>query len=171
MDSGAIGTVIELRPACLPDDLQRVRQMFRAYAESLGFDLCFQNFEDELANLPGKYAPPKGQLILAWAGNQPVGCVALRPVDTSTGEMKRLYVQPDQRGQHLGHRLAERICQEARVAGYQRICLDTLPSMTSALQLYEALGFKPVDPYVFNPLEGAIFLGLDLNTLAQPADQ
>lgn len=169
MDSGAFGTVIELRPARLPDDLPLVRQLFRAYAEGLGFDLCFQNFEEELATLPGKYAPPKGRLILAWAGDQAIGCVALRPVDASTGEMKRLYVQPGQRGQRLGRLLAERICLEAREAGYQRICLDTLPTMTSALQLYKALGFQPVEPYVFNPLDGAIFLGLDLSRSPTPA--
>jgi len=169
MEPGASGTVIALWPARLPDDLPLVRQLFLAYAEGLGFDLCFQNFEDELATLPGKYAPPLGRLILAWNGDFAIGCVALRPVDASTGEMKRLYVRPGQRGQHLGRRLAERICQEAREAGYQRIFLDTLPTMTAALQLYEALGFIPVAPYVFNPLEGAIFLGLDLTAPPSPA--
>jgi GNAT superfamily N-acetyltransferase len=172
MDSGAFGAVIELCPARLPNDLPQVRQLFRAYAESLAFRQCFQSFEDELATLPGKYAAPKGRLILAWAGDQTTGCVALRPVDATTAEMKRLFVQPDQRGQHLGRRLAERICREAREAGYQRICLETLPTMTSALQLYEALGFKPVEPYVVNPPDGAIFLGLDLTSpLPQPTDQ
>lgn len=160
--------MIELRPARLPDDLPLVRQLFLAYAEGLGFDLCFQNFEDELATLPGKYAHPLGRLILAWDGDVAIGCVALRPVDAQTGEMKRLYAKPAYRGQRLGRRLAERICQEAREAGYQRICLDTLPTMTSALQLYESLGFKPVKPYVFNPLDGAIFLGLDLTGSASP---
>jgi ribosomal protein S18 acetylase RimI-like enzyme len=172
MDSGAFGAVNELRPARLPDDLPRVRQLFPAYAENLEFHLCFKNFDDELATLPGKYAAPMGRLILAWAGDQASGCVALRPVDATTAEMKRLYVHPGQRGQHLGRRLAEHICREAREAGYQRICLETLPAMTSALQLYEALGFKPVEPYVVNPLDGAIFLGLDLiGHLPQPTDQ
>lgn len=170
MDSGAFGTMIELHPACLPDDLPRVRQLFRAYAENLEFRLCFQNFENELATLPGKYAAPLGRLILAWAGDQAIGCVALRPVDATTAEMKRLYVQPVQRGQQVGRRLAERICREAREAGYQRICLETLPAMTSALPLYETMGFKPVEPYVANPMDGAIFLGLDLIGSSSPAN-
>jgi GNAT superfamily N-acetyltransferase len=170
MDSGAFGTIIELRSACLPDDLPPARQLFRAYAENPEFHLCFQNFEDELATLPGNYAAPMGRLILAWAGDQAIGCVALRPVDATTAEMKRLYVQLNQRGQHLGRRLAERICREAREAGYQRICLETLPAMTSALPLYETMGFKPVKPYVVNPLDSAIFLRLDLSRSPTPAN-
>lgn len=160
--------MIVLKPARPPDDLAVVRQLFVAYADGLGFKLCFQNFDDELATLPGKYAPPLGRLILAWDGDQAVGCVALRPVDAQTAEMKRLYVRPAYRAQKLGRLLAERICQEARTAGYRRICLDTLPTMTSALRLYEALGFKPVAPYVFNPLGGAIFLGLDITQPPAP---
>jgi len=154
--------MIEIRPADLPADVPAVRQLFREYADGLGIDLCFQDFETELASLPGKYAPPEGRLLLAWDGDRAVGCVALRPIDGQTCEMKRLYVQPGVRGQQLGRRLAERVCREARDAGYRRICLDTLPSMSSAVQLYARLGFRPIEPYVFNPIEGAIFLGLDL---------
>ena len=154
--------MIEISPATLPGDLPVVRQLFREYAEGLGIDLGFQDFEGELTSLPGKYAPPQGRLILAWDDGKPVGCVALRPIDGEACEMKRLYVQSRVRGAQLGRRLAQRICDEARDAGYRRMCLDTLPTMSSAGRIYSALGFKPIEPYVFNPIEGAIFLGLEL---------
>jgi len=154
--------MIEIRPAESPRDLPVVRQLFREYAAGLGIDLCFQDFETELATLPGKYAPPEGRLMLAWDGTQAVGCVALRSLKDGACEMKRLYARPAVRGQQVGRRLAERICHEAREAGYRRICLDTLPGMAAAVQLYSALGFRPCEPYVFNPIEGAIFLSLDL---------
>ena len=154
--------VTEIRPAELPRDLDVVRSLFREYGESLRIDLCFQNFEAELAELPAKYEPPKGRLLLAWSGAGAVGCVALRPIAGPTCEMKRLYVRPEARGERLGHRLAERVCEEARNAGYSRICLDTLPTMSAALKLYAAMGFKPIEPYVYNPIPGAIFLALGL---------
>ena len=154
--------MIEIRPADFDGDLVVVRQLFREYAKSLEIDLCFQNFEDELASLPGKYTPPEGRMLLAWDANDVLGCVALRPIVAASCEMKRLYIKPPARGQRLGHQLAERICQEAREAGYRRICLDTLPTMTAAVQLYRSLGFKPIEPYIFNPVDGAIFLGLEL---------
>lgn len=146
-------------PAC---DLALVRLLFREYAQSIEVDLCFQNFEEELASLPGKYALPHGRLLLAFNVGQAIGCVALRPIDSDTCEMKRLYVQPQARGLQLGTGLVQRICKEARDAGYRRICLDTLPSMTSAIQLYKSMGFKAIGPYVFNPVQGALFLGMDL---------
>jgi GNAT superfamily N-acetyltransferase len=152
----------DIRPAEVPQDLNEVRSLFREYAESLGFDLCFQDFEAELAALPGKYRPPRGRLLIAWSGIEAVGCVALRPLEGTACEMKRLYVRPQARGEQLGRRLAERICQEALSAGYSRICLDTLPTMAAAQKLYAAMGFKPIGPYVFNPVPGAIFLALDL---------
>jgi len=152
----------DIRPADLPRDLPVVRGLFEEYASSLGIDLAFQGFESELADLPGKYRPPGGRLLLAWNGARAVGCVALRPLDARTGEMKRLYVRPEARGEQLGRRLAERICREAREAGYARICLDTLPMMASAQSLYESLGFLPTEPYVFNPIPGTKFLALDL---------
>lgn len=152
----------EIRFAELPGDVPVVCRLFREYAESLGIDLCFQDFEKELASLPGKYSPPRGRLMLAWQNDEAVGCVALRPIDGEHCEMKRLYVKPEARAQRLGCRLVERICFEARAAGYRRMCLDTLPSMSSAIHLYAALGFRPIEPYVFNPVEGAIFLCLDL---------
>lgn len=158
---------IEIRPAASPRDLELVRGLFREYADGLGIDLCFQDFDAELAGLPGKYSAPAGRLLLAWrrdadGGETAVGCVALRAVDAATCEMKRLYLRPGLRGAQLGRRLAERIIAEARAAGYARICLDTLPSMSAAIGLYTALGFKSIEPYVYNPIPGALFLGLDL---------
>lgn len=154
--------MIEIRRAETDADLVQVSQLFREYADSLGIDLDFQGFEDELATLPGKYSSPAGSLLLARRNSEALGCVALRPLSNRVCEMKRLYVRPAARGEQLGRRLAERICEEARGAGYARICLDTLPTMAPARKLYESLGFKPIDPYVFNPVEGAIFLGLEL---------
>ena len=154
--------MIDIRPARFPHDCDLVRELFREYAAGLGIDLAFQDFEAELAALPGKYAPPGGQVLLAWEGEGAVGCVAMRPVDGGTCEMKRLYVRPAVRGTRLGRALAGRICMEARAAGYARICLDTLPSMGAAVGLYTTLGFKPIEPYVYNPIPGAIFLGLAL---------
>lgn len=158
---------IEIRPAAFPRDLELVRALFREYADGLGIDLCFQDFDAELAGLPGKYSPPAGRLLLAWRGDADegetaVGCVALRAVNENTCEMKRLYLRPGLRGTQLGRRLAERIVAEARAAGYARICLDTLPSMSAAIALYTALGFKPIEAYVYNPIPGALFLGLEL---------
>jgi ribosomal protein S18 acetylase RimI-like enzyme len=155
-----------IRPVELPGDLAAVRSLFREYAEGLGIDLGFQDFEAELAALPGKYEVPAGRLLLAWRGGEAVGCVALRPLSGSDAgaccEMKRLYVRPYVRGEQLGRRLAERICQEAREAGYSHIRLDTLPTMTAAVKLYTALGFTPTAPYVFNPIPGAMFLEREL---------
>ena len=151
-----------IRPAEFPRDLRLVRDLFREYADGLGIDLCFQNFEAELAALPGQYAPPAGRLLLAFGDGQAAGCVALRPLTDGACEMKRLYVRPAARGQHLGLSLAQRLCAEARDAGYRRMCLDTLPQMGAAVRLYASLGFRPIEPYVFNPIEGAMFLGLDL---------
>jgi ribosomal protein S18 acetylase RimI-like enzyme len=152
----------EIRLAEIPQDLEAVRSLFREYAASLNVDLCFQNFEAELAGLPGKYDLPQGRLLLAWSGTEALGCVALRPLKGVACEMKRLYVRPQARGEQLGRRLAERICEEARSAGYTRICLDTIPAMTAAIALYKSLGFKPIEPYIFNPVPGAIYLALEL---------
>lgn len=153
---------IEVRNAELPRDLDVTRELFREYSQGLGIDLCFQGFEAELAQLPGKYAAPKGTILLAWQADKALACVAMRPVDESNCEMKRLYVRPEARSLKLGRRLVDRIIAEARQAGYRRICLDTMPSMTAAIGLYATLGFTPIGPYVFNPVEGALFLGLDL---------
>lgn len=154
--------MIDIRPAAFPADLPTVRELFAEYAEGLGIDLTFQDFQTEMVRLPGKYAAPKGRVLLAWKAERPVGCVALRPIDDTRCEMKRLYVRQEARSLQLGRRLAERICEEARSIGYRQICLDTLPTMNAAIHLYTALGFQPIAPYVYNPVEGAIFLGRTL---------
>jgi ribosomal protein S18 acetylase RimI-like enzyme len=151
-------TAVQIRPAVFPDDLATVTTLFHEYADSLETDLCFQGFAAELAALPGKYAAPSGTLLLAWRGGQAVGCIAMRPLANGDCEMKRLYVRPAGRGQQLGRQLVARVCACARAAGHARICLDTLPSMTTAIALYTALGFQAVDPYVFNPVPGTLFL-------------
>jgi ribosomal protein S18 acetylase RimI-like enzyme len=154
--------MVVIRPARFPQDLESVRAIFREYADSLGFDLCFQGFESELAGLPGKYAEPQGRVLLAEDDGQIAGCVAMRPLDDSACEMKRLYVRPAGRGRHLGRRLATAICGQAKEAGYQRMRLDTLASMHAAQALYRSLGFRPIAAYVFNPLEGATYMELEL---------
>jgi ribosomal protein S18 acetylase RimI-like enzyme len=151
-----------IRLADLPGDLAVLRALLREYEAGLDVDLCFQGFDAELAGLPGRYAPPAGRILLAWSGGEAVGCVALRPLDGGACEMKRLYVRPGARGGRFGRQLAERVVREARAAGYSRICLDTLPSMAAAQRLYEALGFEPTEPYVFNPVPGARFMALEL---------
>jgi predicted N-acetyltransferase YhbS len=128
----------------------------------LGVDLSFQDVQSELRDLPGKYKSPQGRVVLALRDGQVLGCVALRPFNGRIAEMKRLYVRPAGRGQQLGKRLAERVCQIAREIGYSRIRLDTLPDMMAAQQLYTALGFKPISAYVFNPVAGTQFMELDL---------
>jgi predicted N-acetyltransferase YhbS len=153
-------TIRTLMPA---DDMEPVRVLFREYAASLGFDLCFQNFEQELAELPGQYAPPSGCLLLATVGNEPAGCVALKKLGNGMAEMKRLYVRGPYRGTGLGRTLAGQIIREAKRLGYQTIRLDTIPSvMSSAVVLYRSLGFRDILAYCFNPVPGALFLELRL---------
>jgi putative acetyltransferase len=144
-------------------DLQSARELFREYEAALGIDLCFQSFEQELAELPGKYEPPDGRLILAIDAARPAGCIALRKIDDTTCEMKRLFVRPAFRGTGLGRQLAERIVLEARDQGYGRMRLDTISGkMDPAIELYRSLGFREIEPYYDSPVTETLFLELVL---------
>jgi ribosomal protein S18 acetylase RimI-like enzyme len=145
------------------EEIDRARKLFEEYATGLGIDLCFQSFDKELAELPGRYVPPAGRLLIAIDENQAAGCVALRRIADGVCEMKRLYVRPGFRGTGLGHTLAEAIILAAREIGYQRLRLDTLPGkMDRAIAMYRSLGFKEIGPYYDNPVEGALFMELEL---------
>lgn len=145
-----------------PEQLPTIHALFVEYAASLDFDLCFQDFDQELAHLPGDYAPPRGRLLLATAEGHAVGCVGLRPLAEGACEMKRLYVQPAARGRGIGRALAETVITEAARLGYARMLLDTVPSMQAAIALYRDLGFRPTAPYRPNPVPGALFFELSL---------
>jgi GNAT superfamily N-acetyltransferase len=139
--------------------IQHVRQLFREYAASLSFTLCFQGFEEQLASLPGKYGAPHGRLLVATGKDgAALGCFGLRPLDESTAEIKRLYVRPAFRGDGTGRKLMEYVLDEAKSIGYRRVPLDTVASMVEANRLYDALGFREIVPYCENPLPGARFL-------------
>jgi ribosomal protein S18 acetylase RimI-like enzyme len=151
-------TQAESRP-----QIAQAHELFLEYAHSLGFSLCFQNFDDELEGLPGDYAPPDGRLLLADYENQLAGCVALHKIDLTICEMKRLYLRPQFRGKGLGRMLAERIIAEARQIGYRRMRLDTVkPIMNDAVEMYRRLGFKEIAPYRPNPIAGAMYMELEL---------
>lgn len=145
------------------DKLDDIKTLFREYQESLGLDLCFQNFEDELATLPGKYSRPGGRLYLASVEGNAAGCIALRGLDDGCCEMKRLYVRGKFRGLKLGQALVEKIIADAREIGYSRMVLDTYAeTMKSAVALYRGFGFSETEPYYNNPHEGVLFLSLEL---------
>ena len=148
---------VTIAPAARPGEIEQVRDLFVEYANGLGVDLCFQSFAEELAGLPGKYTPHLGNLWLATVDGQPAGCVAVRPLEPSIAELKRLYVRPAYRGLKLGRQLTEVALAFAHSAGYSRIRLDTLPSMTSAQALYRSLGFEMIEPYCANPICGATY--------------
>jgi ribosomal protein S18 acetylase RimI-like enzyme len=152
-----------------PETIAIVRQLFEEYAASLEIDLGFQNFGEELAGLPGDYVPPAGGLLLGLDDTGPVGCVAFRPLEPGVAEMKRLYVRPTARGGGWGRRLAERVVSDARVAGYERMRLDSLPTMRSALGLYLGMGFRDIAPYRHSPVPGTRFLELDLRQTLRPS--
>jgi GNAT superfamily N-acetyltransferase len=164
-----------IRRARSSDDLESARNLFVEYARSIKIDLCFQDFEHELATLPGAYAPPDGRLLLAGGPEGDFGCIALRPLAAgcgcgspsmassgATGEVKRLYVQPTRRGEGWGERLARRILAEGRVIGYRELKLDTLAWMSEARALYARLGFRECAPYYDNPLPGVVYMALAL---------
>lgn len=140
------------------DEMETVRALFREYERFLRVDLCFQGFAEELATLPGRYAPPQGRLLLAQESERVAGCVALRPLqEEGACEMKRLFVRPAYRGQGLGRMLAQRIIHEAITAGYTMMRLDTLGTLERAMQIYAALGFQRCAPYYANPLPGVVY--------------
>jgi GNAT superfamily N-acetyltransferase len=139
------------------------RELFLEYGKSLGFNLCFQSFEQELAGLPGDYAPPEGVLLLAEYDGTLAGCVALHKLEAHVCEMKRLYLRPQFRGKGAGHVLAETVIWEARAIGYRRMRLDTVePVMQDAVALYRHLGFTEIAAYRPNPIPGAMYMELEL---------
>jgi carbonic anhydrase len=153
---------MEIVPVTGAEQLAEVRQLFQEYWDSFGFTPCFQNFGEELENLPGAYAPPGGRLALARNEGQAAGCAALRPIDATRCEAKRLYVRPAFRGSGLGRALMQWLFAEARAAGYRELYGDTMPVMQQALAMYERMGFERVGPYGDHPTEGAIYIRLAL---------
>ena len=152
----------QIAPATTGTDVESARALLLEYAGSLGFDLGFQGFQAEVRDLPGEYAPPRGALLLAREAGRPIGCVALRPLDRETCELKRLYVRPEARRTGVGRRLVEAIVEEAVRLGYRWLRLDTVPSMDAARALYRSLGFREIEPYRVNPIPGTAYLELEL---------
>jgi putative acetyltransferase len=146
-----------------PAQIAQARELFLEYGKSLGFSLCFQSFDQELAGLPGDYSPPDGRLLLAEYERQLAGCAALHKLEPEICEMKRLYLRPQFRGKGVGLALAQTIIAEARDIGYGRMRLDTVePIMKDAVAMYRRLGFKEIAPYRSNPIEGAMYMELKL---------
>lgn len=144
-------------------EIEAARELFREYEKQLGLKLCFQNFDEEVANLPGKYAAPEGRLLLALVDEKPAGSIALRKLEDKTCEIKRLYVREDFRGRRIGSLLIEKVIEEAREIGYERMRLDTFPpKMWKAVELYEFYGFREISPYYHNPYGETLFMELDL---------
>ncbi len=153
----------EIRQVNSKSEIRSARELFREYEQWLDLDLCFQGFEEELLELPGKYSPPKGRLLLAYLETEPVGCIAMRPLSEGICEMKRLYLRESARGHGLGSRLIETLISEARSEGYERMRLDTLPpKMGKAVSLYRSYGFRPIEPYYPNPNPETLYLELEL---------
>jgi len=153
---------VNIIAAQTPHQIHETRRLFREYEQFLAVDLCFQNFEEELAGLPGKYAAPEGALLIAIDGQESAGCVALRKLEDGVCEMKRLFIRPVYRKQGLGRVLARRIIEEAGLLGYKWMRLDTLERLTEAMRLYESLGFRRINPYYENPLPDVVYWELKL---------
>ena len=163
METSILGAM-KLLQVQADEEVQKARELFEEYSTWLGINLCFQNFDKELAELPGEYVPPSGCLLLATENDQTRGCVALRRIGEGIGEMKRLYVRPEFRGQGLGRNLTEAVIEAAREIGYHVIRLDTLPGkMDQAIAMYRSLGFKNIEPYYNNPVPDAAFMELLLD--------
>lgn len=158
-------TAFRIGPAATPGDIAAIRDLFTTYAAGLGVDLGYQGFDAELAGLPGRYAPPRGALLLArGADGAPLGCVALRAIDpVGCCEMKRLFVRPAARGTGLGRALAEAVIAEAARLGHREMRLDSLPGMRDAIALYTRIGFTPIAPYYATPVAGTVFLARRLD--------
>ncbi len=154
--------VVEYKNITDQNKIEQVQQLFQEYAESLGIDLCFQNFDAELQSLPGKYGPPDGKLILVLVDSLAAGCIALRRLSDDICEMKRLYVRQPFQGLGIGKKLIRIIINEAIQSGYRYIRLDTLPTMEKAQNLYSSFGFYDIEPYVYNPISGTRFMELKL---------
>jgi putative acetyltransferase len=152
----------EIQTAMLPNEIPVIKELFQEYADSLKFELDFQDFREELATLPGKYAAPSGSILVAKKNGETVGCVAVRSLGEEICEMKRLYVKPAYRGKRVGRDLALAIIEEAKRLGYKAMRLDTVEAMKEASALYRALGFRPIDAYCYNPLPGAMYFELKL---------
>jgi putative acetyltransferase len=152
--------MIELLLVISDEHRIEVRHLFQEYTASLGFDLDFQEYEKELADLPGAYALPHGRLYLARFDGNSAGCVALRRLEGAICEMKRMYVKPAFRGKGIGRVMAEKVISDARYMGYTRMRLDTIDTMKAAIALYDSLGFKPIPPYRHNPIKGASYMEL-----------
>ena len=155
--------MLQIVQAESPAQIAQIRELFLEYEQSLGFTLCFQNFDKELAELPGHYAPPEGRLLLAEYEGQLAGCIALHKLESTICEMKRLYLRPQFRGKGLGRVLAEHIISEARQIGYSSLRLDTVePVMKDAVAMYRRLGFREIAPYCANPMAGVLYMELAL---------
>lgn len=152
-----------LRQAETPSEIEQVRELFLEYEQALGISLCFQGFDNELASLPGKYAPPSGRLLLGVYAGALAGCVALHALDPKIGEMKRLYLRPAFRGKGLGQAMVDAVVAESRAIGYRRLRLDTIePLMKDAVSMYRRMGFREIAPYCANPCQGALYMELDI---------
>jgi ribosomal protein S18 acetylase RimI-like enzyme len=156
--------MLELIYAETNEHIEIIRKLFREYEDFLGFHLCFQNFEEEMKTLPGKYAPPEGRLIIAEYDSEIAGCVAVKKIGEGVCEMKRLYVRPKFRGKKIGRKLADRIIEDARAIGYDIMRLDTLERLKEAIALYRSMGFKETTAYVYNPIEDVVYMELKLKS-------